>query len=70
MAPRKGYRSANDPNHEEYPVTWEYDRAVTQGNEYFNLGQYQQAIKEYDKAISGSGTMPAAMAPVVFPTTP
>ena len=51
MAPRKGYRSANDPNHEEYPVTWKYDRLVRQGDEYFKLGQYQQAIEEYDKAI-------------------
>ena len=60
MAPRKGYRSANDPNHEEYPVTWKYDRAVMQGDEYFNLGQYQKAIKEYDKAIKRMRNEPSA----------
>ena len=51
MAPRKSYRAANDPNHEEIPIPWKYNRAVMRGEEHFKLGQYQKANKEYDKAI-------------------
>ena len=51
MPPRKKNPSGFDPNHEEYPDHIYYDRLVSGGYYYFKLGQYQQAIEEYDKAI-------------------
>ena len=51
MLPRKKNPSGFDPNHEEYPDHVYYDRLVSGGYYYFKLGQYQQAIEEYDKAI-------------------
>jgi len=51
MPQRKKYPSDIDPNHEEYPDFYYYDRFVSQGISCHNLGQYQQAIEEYDKAI-------------------
>ena len=51
MPPRKKNPSGFDPNHEEYPDSYYYDLIISEGNYYFKLGQYQQAIEEYDKAI-------------------
>ena len=51
MPPRKTYPSDSDQNHEEYPDFFYYDLFVSQGLSYYNLGQNERAIEDYDKAI-------------------
>jgi len=51
MAPRKTYPSDSDPNHEEYPDSYNYDLIVSLGLSHRKRGEYQQAIDVFYGAI-------------------
>ena len=48
MSPRKKNPSDFE---QEYRDFYDYDLFVSQGASYYNVGQYQRAIEDYDKAI-------------------
>ena len=51
MPPRKKNPSDFDPNHEEYPDSYNYDLIVYLGLSHYKRGEYQQAIDVFDSAI-------------------